>query len=140
MKHVQKSIRGGLVSRTKLNELEDAINDHAALHGCDGIVVVDGNGIKLNLARLIEVLPLHPVVRRVVAQEDAPADGQLSVKLVDENDVPYGDAFDIENIQAANWEDVHPLVLIDDFILAVEIQGVWYGIAPGYTDIGKCEE
>jgi len=81
VKRVQKSVRGGLVSRTKLNELEDAINELAALHGSDGLLAVDGNGIKINLGQLIARIPrvrLHPLIYEVTSDEDE--DGYVTAK------------------------------------------------------------
>ena len=137
MKRVQRSVRGGLLSRTKLNQLEDAINDLAALHGSDGLLVVDGNGIKLNLGQLISRLPKTGAIRRASAQENAPAHPQLTVRLVDANGLCYGDEFNVENIQGENWDDMVPLLAADDLLLITQADnGIWYGM--GFWYLGAC--
>ena len=129
-------MRGGLVSRTKLNQIEDAINDHGALHGCDGLVVVDGNGIKINLGELISRLPKAGAVRRAAAQGNAPAHPQLTVRLVDANGVCYGDEFNVENIQGENWDDIVPRIAADDLLLITQADdGVWYGMGFWYPPV-----
>jgi len=77
-----------------------------------------------------------PAVRRVIAQEDGQAGTGLSVCFADQDGAAIGDAFDIENIQGANWDDCWPLVATDDLLLAVRVQGTWYGL--GFTEVGAC--
>ena len=81
----------------------------------------------------------HRVVGAILkakAQEAAQADPGLSVKLLDIAENANGDAFDVANIEGANWTACWPLVAENDLLLITCVNGAWFAL--GFTSVGAC--
>ena len=125
---IRRFTRGEELGATRLNELVDALNRVLALTG-DGVIAVRNNAVSLNVDKLASLLPMQ--LHRAKAQENAPADTGLSVKLVDHSGTVYGEAFDVLNLGGGNWEDLYPLVADEDLLLITRLHNAWYAI--GYS-------
>jgi len=65
-------------------------------------------------------------IRRARAQEDAPGDAFLSVKLLDAAGNETGDAFDATEINGRIFTSLNPNVVTGDDLLVTEVDGTWY--------------
>ncbi len=77
-------------------------------------------------------IPIGPYgggrIRRARAQEAAPADGNLSVKLCDQDGTEIGNAFDVkcEISGGAALNAAIPRIADDDYLFVTNISGTWY--------------
>lgn len=67
-------------------------------------------------------------VRRARAQENAPADHRLSVKLLDGSGSETGSAFDVQEINGRNFDTLNPLVATGDDLLIAKADDTWYAL------------
>ncbi len=114
-----------------LNLLEYHVDPTYARQLVDGDMMVaskkkDNGGVERWLGTPIG--PAIGVVMRARANENAPADTDLEVRLTDENGDATGDAFDVacEISGGGNLDDAIPRIAVNEFLFVVSISGNWY--------------
>ncbi|HUW33118.1 MAG TPA: hypothetical protein VM223_16035 [Planctomycetota bacterium] len=80
-------------------------------------------------------------IRRASAQEAAPSDQYLSVKLLDADGNETGDAFDVSEIGGRIWTSLNPNVIVGTRLLVTEVDGHWYalGFTPSQSSAGNVQ-
>jgi len=142
---IQSFVKGEKLTVRRLQEIADAVNLLLAMHGSDGLIVVSGNSLRLDVEALLARIPKsQPIgLKRVKVQANAGASTTISVKELDDDGNETGDAFNVTNLNGHNWEDCYPLLQKattnptgHSRLLAVQFGDVWFGV-PDFASPGK---
>jgi len=137
MRQLKRLTRGSPELLQVLNDLVEAVNEINDIRGDNFITThKGGNGtaLSLNVNALLPFLAKGAGntsvvdVHRLVVQENAPADENISCKKVDSNDAAIGSAFDVKcNLSGTTaLNSTIRRLETGDFITAYKIEGTWH--------------